>query len=116
MKKGNGGANHQYVVCRVEGSDATCNNVLNEWKAMGDRVVAAIQFQDGARNNPESISGVLDVDLLEIVRDRLTSFQEGEFSCFENLKALEHIESALHYLNKRVEDRLERNVLGQNIK
>ena len=33
-----------------------------------------------------------------------------------NEKALEHIELALMYLNRRVEDRIERNVLGKNEK
>ena len=30
----------------------------------------------------------------------------------ETEKALEHVEIALMYLNKRVEDRMERNILG----
>ncbi|MDY4947783.1 MAG: ABC transporter ATPase, partial [Clostridium cadaveris] len=33
-----------------------------------------------------------------------------------NAKALEHIEIALMYANRRVEDRIERNVLGTNNK
>ncbi|HHD2802129.1 TPA: ABC transporter ATPase, partial [Clostridium perfringens] len=33
-----------------------------------------------------------------------------------NEKALEHIELALMYMNRRVEDRIERNVLGTNKK
>lgn len=39
-------------------------------------------------------------------------FQEGEFATEYNEKALEHIEQALYWLNKRVEDRAKRNVLG----
>ena len=71
-----------------------------------------IAFQKGPRIDPESTRGVLDVDLLEIVRDRLKGFQSGDFSCRENACALTHIEEALMWLNKRVEDRAERNVLG----
>lgn len=74
--------------------------------------VAVIQFQNGARNLPGSTTGILDVDLLEIVRDRLKGFQSGDFSCRENACALTHIEEALMWLNRRVEDRIERNVLG----
>ncbi len=55
---------------------------------------------------------MLDCDLLEIVRDRLKCFQEGDYRCRENAIALTHIEEALLWMNKRVEDRAERNVLG----
>ncbi len=74
--------------------------------------VTVIRFQHGARKEPDSTPGVLDTDLLEIVRDRLRGFQSGEFSCRENACALTHIEEALMWLNRRVEDRIERQVLG----
>ena len=90
---GNGGANHLY---QIETSDEDI----------------AIQFQNGARKNPNAIHGILDTGLLEIVRDRLKGFQSGDFATEDNAKALEHIEIALMHLNKRVMDRYERNVLG----
>lgn len=96
---GSGGANHLYAV-HLSKSDHPIT----------------IQFQNGARTNPDSIPGVLDIDLLEIVRDRLKSFQSGEFATRENAIALTHIETALLWLNKRVEDRIERGVLGTNTK
>lgn len=101
---GNGGANHHYVINfgYDEEYDCACTN--------------HIVFQNGARKNPNSESGVLDTDLLEIVRDRMKGFQSGEFATDDNAKALEHIELALMYLNKRVMDRYERNVLGTNQK
>ena len=71
-----------------------------------------IYFQDGPRNVEGSKNGILDVDLLEIVRDRLTCFQNGDFACAENYMALQNVEQALLWLNKRVEDRAERGVLG----
>ena len=71
-----------------------------------------IKFQTGPRNVEGSTHGVLDVDLLEIVRDRLMCFQSGDYACRENAIALTHIEEALLWLNKRVEDRAERGVLG----
>lgn len=71
-----------------------------------------IQFQNGPRNLETSISGVLEVDLLEIVRDRLAAFQSGEYATRENAIALTHIEEALLWMNKRTEDRFERGVLG----
>lgn len=52
------------------------------------------------------------MDLLEIVMDRLKSFQYGPFTSHYNEHALKHIEEALYCMNARVEDRIERNVLG----
>lgn len=75
-----------------------------------------IQFQTGARNEEGSTPGVLGVDLLEIVRDTLISFQAGPFACDYNAKALEHVEAALNALNDRVIDRKKRNVLGKEQK
>lgn len=96
-KPGNGGANHEYIV-------------------MCDDEPIEIAFQNGARKLSDSIHGIIDTDLLEIVRDRLKCFQSGEFACRENACALTHIEEALMWMNRRVEDRIERNVLGTNNK
>lgn len=74
--------------------------------------IANIQFQHGPRNEEGSTTGVLDTDLLEIVRDRLKAFQTGDYATRENACALTHIEEALMWMNKRVEDRAERGVLG----
>lgn len=101
-EKGSGGAHHEYLIV--------------SYKGLKKAVETKIQFQKGARKEAGSVSGVIDTDLLEIVRDRLKSFQAGSFSCEYNAKALEHIELALMYMNRRVEDRIERNVLGTNSK
>jgi hypothetical protein len=93
---GPGGANHEYMIKPMD----------------DDRKILNIQFQKGPRNESDSIQGILDTDLLEIVRHRMQCFQKGEFSTRENAVALTHIEEALLWMNKRVEDRIERNVLG----
>lgn len=100
-EKGPGGANHEYKIC--------------EHKETGiyREMYMSIKFQKGPRKEKGSQQGVIDTDLLEIVRDRLKSFQAGEYKSEYNEKALEHIELALMYLNRRVEDRIERNVLGK---
>ena len=98
---GKGGANHEYM---IEG-------VITE-SPIRKTFGKSIKFQNGARKDPNAIHGILDTDLLEIVRDRLKGFQSGEFATDDNAKALEHIEIALMYMNKRVMDRYERNVLG----
>ncbi len=95
---GPGGANHEYLIVSDIG--------LMEPKE------TKIQMQCGARKEEGAIHGVIDTDLLEIVRDRLKAFQAGPFSSRENACALTHIEEALMWMNRRVEDRIERNVLG----
>ena len=110
---GPGGAYHEYkIVGQVEPEELYADN--NEEQCVG--FIATIAFQKGPRKDHESVHGVLDTDLLEIVRDRLKCFQAGDFSCRENACALTHIEEALMWMNKRVEDRAERNVLGTNEK
>jgi len=101
---GAGGACHKYIIRQ----DKFCPHE--------EVVVAEIQFQHGPRGEEGSVRGILDVDLLEIVRDRLKAFQQGEFATRENACALTHIEEALMWMNKRVEDRAERGVLGTNNK
>lgn len=101
---GNGGANHEYDIYPAQDFNGDTEPYI------------VIQFQNGARKLPDSQHGVLDTDLLEIVRDRLKGFQNGEFATRENAIALTHIEEALLWMNKRVEDRIERNVLGTNQK
>lgn len=98
---GPGGAFHKYSISSVQEPA---------------EVVGIINFQKGPRKDPTSESGVLDTDLLEIVRDRLTSFQAGPFACSENEQALDAVTRALFWMNKRVEDRLKREVLGTNEK
>lgn len=96
-QRGPGGAFHTYRIFSNDEDSA---------------LLAEINFQKGPRNAPDAIRGVTDEDLLEIVRDRLASFQKGALPTRENACALTHIEEALMWLNKRKEDRAERDVLG----
>lgn len=100
---GAGGACHVYMIQRRVFPVGEPEQVIP---------VAQIQFQHGSRNEEGSTTGVLDGDLLEIVRDRLRDFLKGEYATRENACALTHIEEALMWMNKRTEDRAERNVLG----
>ena len=108
-EKGNGGANHRYIICKKD--ELLWTNGNNSIGVLED-----ISFQNGPRKEKDSINGILDVDLLEIVKHRLECFQEGEFSSQYNERALHHITDALIWMNKRVEDRISRNVLGTNNK
>lgn len=102
---GAGNAHHAYIIHPAD-DDPT---VIGEHDCYG-----IITFQNGPRNEAGSTHGVIDSDLLEIVRDRLTAFQSGDYACAENANALKHIEEALFWLNQRVENRAERGVLGTN--
>ena len=95
--EGNGGVHHHYIITDIDNPE---------------KILSEIRFQDGPRLSETSVHGVLDSDLLEISRDRLKCFQNGPFASEYNAKALEHIELALMYMNRRVEDRIERQVLG----
>ena len=107
-EKGVGGASHDYMIVK-----AGCVEVGEDTITVNpEDILETIHFQEGARKDPNAMHGVLDSDLLEIVRDRLRGFQSGEFATRENACALTHIEEALMWMNKRVGDRIERNVLG----
>lgn len=105
-EKGCGGANHHYKV--------TYSTI--DFDDRIEKTAADIQFQCGPRKEFDSVHGVIDTDLLEIVRDRLKGFQSGEYACRENACALTHIEEALMWMNRGVEDRIERCVIGTNNK
>ncbi|MGL5719061.1 MAG: hypothetical protein ACRCX2_39030 [Paraclostridium sp.] len=77
-----------------------------------DETLLSVVYQNGPRNIEGSKPGVLDEDLLYMVRDRLQTFQSSEFWCYENSKALDKVEEAIMWLKKRTTDREERGVLG----
>lgn len=79
-----------------------------------DRIeVADIKFQNGPIQE-FYINGCQQEDLLRIVIHRLQAFQAGPFSCRENALALTKIQEALHWLNHRTQDRINRNVEGKS--
>ena len=104
-EKGNGNAHHRYIICKQ--GETAWQNGNNDIGVVGE-----IRFQHGPRFEEDSKHGIATSDLLEIARNQLISFQSGEMATRENAIALTHIEEALLWMNKRVEDRIERNVLG----
>ena len=105
-EKGNGNAYHTYTIHletlrTSDGKPVPCS---------------VIEFQNGGRNIEGSEHGITGEDLLEICRHRLQCFQTSAYACRENAMALANIEDALSWLNLRVEDRIERNVLGTTLK
>lgn len=109
-EEGPGGAYHDYDIYPAGFNPLAVLGEVNPDNV--ELPLACIEFQRGARKDENARHGVLDTDLLEIVRDRLKAFQAGPYATRENEMALMHVEEALLWLNKRTEDRAERNVLG----
>lgn len=110
---GAGGASHQYVIVKAGAERVFVKTPTFGYDSFkSEDIVGEIVFQHGPRAEENSVHGVLDTDLLEIVRDRLKAFNQGEYATRENTLAITHIEEALLWMNKRVEDRAERGVLG----
>ena len=105
---GSGGANHVYA---ISGMDLSKNPSVQQ--EMGDYPddSAVIMFQNGPINEV-GVNGITQEVLLEIVADRLRSFQAGPFACRENALALTKIEEAQHWLQQRTLARTRRGVEG----
>ena len=94
---GAGGANHEYEVTGFSGGHTV-----------------GIGFQNGPI--PESgVNGITQEVLLAICADRLRGFQNGLFACMPNACALTHIEEALHWLQQRTIERMQRGVEGTHV-
>lgn len=91
--RGPGGAYHEYLIGHDEAGQ-----------------LGEIHFQKGPIKD-HGINGVTDEALLHIVADRLRLFQAGPFACAENGLALQSVEAALWWYDKRKVDRAAREVL-----
>jgi hypothetical protein len=97
-EKADGGAHHEYII-RLDGVieiPDTC-----------------IKFQKGPVLEA-GLNGVTEVSLLAIVAHRLESFQEGDYPCEENGRALDAIFAALDALQDRTRNRIRRGVEGKS--
>jgi hypothetical protein len=74
-----------------------------------------LHFQEGPIKEAGQ-NGIFMEDLLAICLCNLEHFQKSEFSSRDNAIAITHIETALMFLNKRKQDRINRGVLGYNQK
>jgi hypothetical protein len=112
--EGSGPANatHRYV---VTGYDIGTNEATDRAVPGRGEDALDILFQNGPI--PEKgTNGVTQEVLLEIVIDRLRSFQASPFSCRENAIALTKIEEAKMWLQQRTRNRMERGVEGTHQK
>ena len=101
---GAGGACHEYRVRSVGfGKDG---------RTPPDEL-ARVSFQNGPIKE-KFVNGCQNEDLLAIVIDRLSGFQNGDFPCRENSVALTHCIEALTWLNNRTKARKKRGVEGKS--
>lgn len=73
--------------------------------------IAVIPFHRGPLIDNVPV-GLTNEVLLAIVAHRLEAFQAGPFACEANLAALVKVRSAIHDLQSRTEERLDRGVEG----
>lgn len=108
-----GSERHTKVVCLDEaGAGGACHEYrIDDANALTSASYATVSFQNGAVKE-NGVNGIHQEDLLVIVLDRLKGFQAGDFSCRENALAITKIEEALHWLNHRTRDRMDRGVEG----
>lgn len=106
---GAGGANHRYELTGFDTKGNPSEKGPDGYSTSFAKQV--ILFQNGpiAENG---VNGITQEVLLEIVIDRLRSFQAGKYACPENAEALQHVELAQHVLKKRTLDRMQRGVEG----
>lgn len=102
---GAGGANHRY---EIRGFDTATNASAQDEQAFQG---LDIVFQNGPILE-NGVNGVTHEVLLEIIMDRLRSFQAGPYACRENAIALTKIEEAQMWLHSRTLKRMQRGVEG----
>lgn len=79
-----------------------------------NRIISHIHFQEGPIKEA-GLNGIMNEDLLHMVRLRLEGFQNSEFKCEENQVALDHVVKALESLESRTKKRVDRGVEGTHV-
>ena len=108
---GSGGASHHYV---IRGYDIGTNSSVSSEPGRPEDQTEVL-FQNGPIQE-KGVNGITQEALLEIVIDRLRSFQKGPFTSRENAIALTHIEEAQMWLQSRTRERIRRGVEGMSVK
>jgi hypothetical protein len=83
--------------------------------SQGDPYDVLLCFQDG---HPGTVgyNGVLDSALLSILIDRQEGFLSGPWPSEEGREALHHLRKALEAMDRRVADRVKRDVMNKDQK
>ena len=72
-----------------------------------------IKFQSGPIQE-YGANGCQVEDVIEVLVNRLTSYQDGEFPCKENEHAIASLEEASLWIQSRTHKRVEQGVEGKN--
>lgn len=94
----NGGASHYYEVRHAHADPSKS-------------FVAGLFFQKGPIKEA-GVNGLTHELLIAVMIDRLRGFQDGPFRCLENDAAIECLQEAAEWLNKRTKARQDRGVEG----
>lgn len=97
QNEANGNASHHYNIKLTLPNGGERNWVLD--------------FQDGPIKE-EGFNGLTSEVLMDILIDRMKSFQSSKFSCRENAIALTHLETAVLWMQERTRVRVSQNVEG----
>ena len=102
-ERGPGNAPIEYIIADKK----LAGSVINTDESFG-----FIKFQNGVI--PENgVNGATNEDLLEILIDRLTGFQTGEYPCGENMMAIRALKTAMMFLDRRTLRRRRSNIEGK---
>jgi hypothetical protein len=77
---------------------------LSNTKALEEYI--NIKFQEGTIQE-NGVNGAQIEDVIDLLVDRLSNFQKGDFACRENSLAITKLEEARMWLNERTRKRME---------
>jgi hypothetical protein len=106
---GAGGANHHYRIKLTTPGTRKPDQLRGAWPYEVD-----LFFQNGPIASPLDFNGITNEALLTVLIDRMEGFQCGPYHCDENGSALQHLKSAMYWLQVRTKDRMKRGVEGSN--
>lgn len=103
------------ILCHDEPSEGGACHLYTIGNKDNTDTFATIKFQKGPVSE-HGVNGIQDKQLLEICRDRLAHFQDGEYACEENAEMLAHLDQVLAWDAKRTAKRKLRGVEGTSQK
>jgi hypothetical protein len=112
-KPGSGGANHRYDILGFDTKRNSAETGEDGYMTSYSRL--PIIFQNGPIKEV-GLNGITHEALLVILIDRLLAFQLGGYACEENARALDNLQEALAWLQKRTLKRIQRGVEGTTTK
>jgi hypothetical protein len=75
------------------------------------KLLSEVHFQEGPIMEA-GINGIMNEDLIAIIIRRLNCFQKTQYACRENDMAIQKLEEAMMWINKRTQERRARKVEG----